>query len=70
ISHIKLTKEESMQRYQSYGLPEFYAQFLSYLEAMTAGGGEERTDDSVEKVTGRPAQSFDAWIQEHKTAWQ
>lgn len=54
----------------SYGLPEHYAKLLTSLEVSAADGVEDRINDAVERVTGRPPQKFDAFAQEHKTAWQ
>ena len=51
-------------------MPEQYAKFLTWLEVQSAGGAEERLDDSVEKVTGQPPQTFDAWMQQNKATWQ
>ena len=43
---------------------------LAWVEAQVAGGLEDRLDDSVEKVTGRPPITFDSWLQENKATWQ
>ena len=69
IVHVKLSEEQSMQRYMKLGLPEDYARLLSSLELATAGGAEEGLNDTVERVTGRPPQKFDAWVQQNKTIW-
>lgn len=70
IEHVKLSEEEQVKKGLSMGLPEQYAKFLAWLEAQTATGAEERSDDSVERVTGRPPQTFDAWVQQNKATWQ
>jgi hypothetical protein len=67
---VKLTKEESVQRWsQVNGAPEPLAQFMATLETMTADKREERMNDTVEKVTARPPQTFDSFVQENKSAW-
>lgn len=70
IVHVKLSQEQSVQRYLSLGLPEHYAKVLSSLEVASAHGTEERMNDAVETLTGRPPQNFDAWVQQNKKAWQ
>ena len=51
-------------------MSEYLATFLAWIEADSAGGSQEKSDDSVEKVTGRPPKSFDAWLEENKATWQ
>ncbi|OZJ04494.1 hypothetical protein BZG36_02663 [Bifiguratus adelaidae] len=70
VVHVKLTDEQRTQRFMSYGLPEHYANFLTSLEVSAASGVEDRMNDAVERVTGRPSQKFDVFAQQHKTAWQ
>ncbi|KAI9849499.1 MAG: hypothetical protein M1837_004119 [Sclerophora amabilis] len=70
IVHVKLSEEENTQRLIRSGMPEHYGKLLSSLEARSARGGEDRLNDTVERVTGRPPQTFDSWVQENKTAWQ
>jgi festuclavine dehydrogenase len=42
---------------------------MASLEIMTADKREERMNDTVEKVTGRPPKSFDSFVQENKSVW-
>jgi festuclavine dehydrogenase len=42
---------------------------MASLEIKTADKREERTNDVVEKVTGRPPQTFDSFVQENKSVW-
>jgi festuclavine dehydrogenase len=70
IVHVRLSEAERVQQYLSKGLPDFYAGFLTFLEVGSAGGMEERLNDDVEKVTGRPPQKFDDWVQENKAVWE
>lgn len=69
IVHVKLTDEERVQKLLSLGLPQHLAGFLVSLERTAADGMEERMNDVVEQVTGRPPRTFDSFLQEHKTAW-
>jgi len=70
VVHVKLTAEERSQQLVGFGLPEHYAKFLTWLETSTANGDEERMNDAVKRVTGRLPQSFDAFAQQNKSAWQ
>lgn len=70
IEHVHLSEEESCQRYAKLGMPQHLAKFLSHIEALCAQGFEERSGGDVEKVTGRPPQNFDTWVQHYKTVWQ
>lgn len=69
VSHVRVREEERVKQYLASGLPEFLAKFLTFLEVLTAKGGGEGLNDVVERVTGRPPQTFDAFVQEHKVAW-
>jgi hypothetical protein len=70
VVHVKLPEEQMVQRFLNLGLPEHYAKFLASIEVTTANGVEERLNGDVERVIGRPPQTFDAWVQQNKTAWQ
>lgn len=54
----------------SHGVPDRLAHVLTLLEVLTAGGGEARENDVVQKVTGRPPKNFDTFVQENKAAWE
>lgn len=42
---------------------------MASIEVNTANGAEDMSNDIVSEVTGKPAQRFDDWVQEHKSAW-
>ena len=70
IVHVKLTEEQRIEKFLSFGMPEHYARFLTFLEGSVAKGEEERMNDAVERVTGRPPQDFASFAQQHETVWQ
>lgn len=70
VRHIKLTGEERSQQLISFGVPEQFAKFLTWIEVITAEGGEESLGDAVEQVTLRPPKTFDAFVEQTKAAWQ
>lgn len=69
VVHVKLTGDEAVEYNLKIGFPESYAKWVSSLEVGTAKSGENRSNHVVEEVTGRPPQSFDAWLEENKKAW-
>jgi hypothetical protein len=64
-----MTEEETVARYIGVGMPEVFAKFMTRLEASTAAGAEDTTDDAVERITGRPPKTFAAWAEENKKCW-
>lgn len=70
IVHVKLSEQENMQQYMKVGFTPQAAGFMTWLESVTAKGGEDMTNDVVLRVTGRPPKTLDEYIQENKTAWQ
>ena len=69
VEHVKLSEEDSVKHYQALGMPDDVAKFMTSLEVKTANGGEHKMNDTVEQVTGRKPQTFDAWVQENKNVW-
>jgi hypothetical protein len=70
VEHVKLTEEQKFQSLVKVGLPEHFAKFLAHLEVSAAGGEEQRMNDTVDQVTGRPPKTFDTFAQENKAVWQ
>lgn len=66
FEHARLTEEELMERFRQGGIPDGFAGFLAALDTMVANGGEERLNNVVEQVIGRPPKSFRAYIEENK----
>ena len=66
FEHVNLTEAELMQRLQQWGIPDDFAGFLAALDTMIANGGEQRLNDVVERVTGRPPKKFRAYVDENK----
>lgn len=70
IVHVKLSEEDRKQNLLSEGQPEDIAFLLAWVETQMAAGLDERLDDSVEKVTGRPPKSFDTFVKQNRATWQ
>ncbi|KKA23232.1 hypothetical protein T310_2725 [Rasamsonia emersonii CBS 393.64] len=70
VEHVKLTSEERTKQLQGFGLPEYLAQFLTWLEVKTAEGHENFLNEVVKEVTGRAPVGFDDFVAQNKAAWQ
>lgn len=68
ITHVNISEEEYV-KHLSTAIPENYAIWLAGMDTAIANGSEERTNNVVETVTGRPAKDFDTFIEENKKAW-
>ncbi|KAB2573232.1 Agroclavine dehydrogenase [Lasiodiplodia theobromae] len=69
IANLKLTGEERRKGLKEHGMAEHFADFVTELELMTSRGEEEFEGNDVEKVTGRPPQSFDEFARRNRAAW-
>lgn len=70
IRHVRLDPSDLARKFTEFGLDENYASILAHLDGFLAGGSEARTTDAVEKLTGRPPQSFSAFAAAHKASWK
>ncbi|HWC78412.1 MAG TPA: hypothetical protein VG756_00475 [Pseudonocardiaceae bacterium] len=53
-----LDPAEQPAYYEALGVPASTARFLVGVEAVVASGAEDRTTDTVARVTGTPPRSF------------
>ncbi|MCG5218415.1 ergot alkaloid biosynthesis protein [Streptosporangium sp. KLBMP 9127] len=58
ITHRPVTYEQLRDRLAAAGIPAQFAAMLAGMDRAIAEGAEDRTTDTVERVTGRPARSF------------
>ncbi|MHA6757570.1 Rossmann-fold NAD(P)-binding domain-containing protein [Streptacidiphilus sp. PAMC 29251] len=58
ITHTRLDPADQPAYYQALGVPEYSARFLVGMDWVVASGMEDRTTDTVERVTGTPPRSF------------
>ena len=58
ITHVHVDAEELRSVYEATGLPSAAAQFLAAMDTAIASGIEDRTTDTVERVTGTAPRSF------------
>jgi uncharacterized protein YbjT (DUF2867 family) len=52
------------------GMPHVLVEAILEMMALVRGGFRDRPTPVVEEVLGRPARTFDAWLQEHLTAFR
>jgi len=62
ISHRQLTYEELRDRLAT-GIPAEFAAMLAAMDRAIAEGAEDRTTDTVQRLTGRPPRSFRAFAE-------
>ena len=55
---VKRSERERVQNFMSMHMPEQFARFMTSLEVSSANGMEDRMNDAVENVTGRPPQGM------------
>jgi len=58
ITHKRLDPAEQPACYEALGVPEATARFLVGMDWVIASGAEDRTTDTVERITGTPPRSF------------
>ncbi|OKI02005.1 NAD(P)-dependent oxidoreductase [Streptomyces sp. CB02923] len=63
VTHLQLTHEQLRDRLAT-GIPGDFATLLADLDRSIAEGAEDRTTDTVERVTGRPPRGFLTYAQE------
>lgn len=69
IVHINVPPEQRRAAMLGAGFPEFLADFLVKTEIGSAKGEDDLSNDEVERVTGRPPMTFDAFVRENKKIW-
>ncbi|HTO56959.1 MAG TPA: hypothetical protein VMJ74_04155, partial [Pseudomonadales bacterium] len=69
ITHVRSSVDELAARHRAGGLPALTAQILAGMDALIAGGAENRTTDCVERLTGAAPMSFETFCRAHADAW-
>ncbi|MER7668204.1 NAD(P)H-binding protein [Kitasatospora sp. NPDC096128] len=60
VVHRQLTYEQMRERLTAAGIPDEFAAMLAAMDRAIADGAEDRTTDTVQRLTGRPPRSFRA----------
>ena len=70
VAHRHLTEKQMADWLsESAGVPPPFAAALAAMDTAIAGGAEDRVSPDVQKVTGRPPISFEAFAAENSTIW-
>ena len=68
LKHVRVDDAEARRRMIATGMPESYADLLVGLDAAIRDGAEDRVTDTVERVTGRPPRSLEAFARANSAA--
>lgn len=66
IVHVRKNPNELITILVDSGLPESFAQVLAALDQKFAGGHGAHTTNVVEKMTGRPPRTLEAFLLDNK----
>lgn len=69
VEHVKLDEAGRIESLVKAGLSDYYARFVTRLEVLASQNFEKATGDAVERVTGHPPKSFEAFAEENKVVW-
>jgi (4-alkanoyl-5-oxo-2,5-dihydrofuran-3-yl)methyl phosphate reductase len=69
IQCIDIPVEAAVERMKSSGLPEAAIEGLSKLWIQVRKGEGNFQNNEVERLTGKPGQTFETWCNEHRTAF-
>ena len=69
IECIDIPIEAAAERMKANGLPETLIQGLCDVWTRTRNGESTFQTNEVERLTGRPAQTFEAWSRERRSAF-
>jgi ergot alkaloid biosynthesis protein len=70
IRHADISASALADRHIAQGMDPTYATLLAAMDTAIAAGSEDRTTDTVERVTGRAPRSFRAFAQSAVEAWR
>jgi uncharacterized protein YbjT (DUF2867 family) len=66
VRHCCLSVEELAGRHAASGIPQSYALTLAQMDDAIAQGAEDRITAEVRRITGRPANTFAAFLQANR----
>lgn len=70
VNHKRLTANEMIDRWVSFGMSKDYATMLTNMDLAIAAGAEDRVDNSVKTVTAKDPISFDDFARENADVWR
>lgn len=69
VAHVPVTTGALRERLAAAGLPREFTAMLAGLDEDIRGGAEDRTTDTVRRITGRDPRSFADFAKAHRSAW-
>lgn len=69
IEHRDIPAEELDERRSRFGMPRDYARMMSSLDTDIKHGAENRTNNLIEEVTGKPPRKFRDVAEQYKHVW-
>jgi ergot alkaloid biosynthesis protein len=69
ITHRRVSAEDLAAWYRSIGRPAPLAQMMGIMDAMIAGGAEDRTTDCVQALLGRAPIKFEDFASANRNIW-
>lgn len=69
VRHENLSEDALAERQLAQGMEPAYARLLSSMDTAIAGGSEDRTTDTVARVTGRSPRAFEDFARAAADAW-
>ena len=70
VTYIPVSPEVALQGMLDVGMPEWTANAIAELYSVFATGEFAETNDTIRQITGKPATTFAAWANDHKSAFQ
>lgn len=70
VQHVNISEAEVAARWIALGMEESYAQLLAGLDTAIAHGAEDRTADTVLRLTGHAPKSLATFASESVATWQ
>lgn len=70
IRHVAESRDAYARRLVAHGLEEIYAASLAEMDERIAAGSEDRTTDSVSRLTGRMPTDLRTYVRRHLADWQ
>lgn len=64
--HANISEAQMSDRFVQTGVPEAYSKPLAAMDTAIGHGSEERLNDVVQTVTGRPAKTFREFAEENR----
>jgi len=62
VRHRSVPAEDAARRITAHGVPAEFAKALGAMDVAISGGAEDRVTDTVQRITGRPACTFDDFV--------